>query len=231
MPPVEAAIYVFSQLEEEAWVRADQLSLPLRIFCDEELSDEEICATGWRWGYLARQEVNGVTYYQPAEKETELDVDPEYYLYAPADQDLVVNLETIPYQELEYLARISDLLMADASGPCLAASPNLIKMGRVLKTIQEQPLTQWLRENAPAFRQALEAVEHRWSKQILHENLFIAQVNDLGLKVQLERAFPDPRKVAFLPNDYIAFPRRMLTEVETVVTQSGHVIRFMENDD
>jgi len=31
-PPVEAAAYVFSQLEEGAWIRADQLSLPLRIF-------------------------------------------------------------------------------------------------------------------------------------------------------------------------------------------------------
>ena len=239
VPPVEAAAYVFSQLEEEAWIRADQLSLPLRIFCDEAASShvrsgvrgEEVCRAGWRWGYLARQEVDGVTYYRRAEKKTEPDTAPQYYLYAPNDRYLIVNLETIPYQKLEYLDQISDLRNADVSGPCLAASPNLIKMGRSLRTIQEQPLTQWLREKAPAFRQALETVEQRWGKQIVHQGLIVAKVNDLGLKVQLERAFPDPRKALFLPNDYIAFPRRMLTKVETVVTKAGHVIRFMENND
>ncbi len=231
VPPAEAAAYVFSQLEEEAWIRADQLSLPLRIFCDEEVSGEEVCRAGWRWGYLARQEVDGVTYYRRAEKETEPDTAPQYYLYAPDDRDLIVNLETIPYQALEYLDQISDLRMADASGPCLAASPSLVKMGRSLAAIRKQPLTQWLRENAPAFCQALETVEQRWGKQIVHQDLLVAKVNDLGLKVQLERAFPDPRKVLFLPNGYIAFPRRMLTKVETVVTKAGHVIRLVENND
>jgi hypothetical protein len=242
VPPVEAAAYVFSQLEEKAWIRADQLSLSLRIFCDEAasshvrsgVSGEEVCRTGWRWGYLAKQEADGVTYYRRAEKEAEPDTDPQYYLYAPDGcryRDLIVNLETIPYQALEYLDQISDLRMADASGPCLAASPSLVKMGRSLAAIQQQPLTQWLRENAPAFRQALETVEQRWGKQIVHQDLFVAKVDDLGLKVQLERAFPDPRKVLFLPDDYIAFPRRMLTKVEKVVTEAGHVIRLVENDD
>jgi len=258
VPPVEAAAYVFSQLEEEAWIRADQLSLPLQIFCDEAASSrdvaaasshdvaaassrvrsgvrgEEVCRAGWRWGYLARQKVDGVTYYRRAESKTEPDTDPQYYLYAPngcRDRDLIVNLETIPYQKLEYLDQISDLRNADVSGPCLAASPNLVKMGRSLRTIQEQPLTQWLRENAPAFRQALETVEQRWGKQIVHQGLIVAKVNDLGLKVQLERAFPDSRKALFLPDDYIAFPRQMLAKVETVVTKAGHVIRLMENND
>jgi len=258
VPPVEAAAYVFSQLKDEAWIRADQLSQPLQIFCDEAASShgvaaassrdvaaatyrvrsgvrgEEVCRAGWRWGYLARQEVDGATYYRMAEKKNESDTSPQYYLYAPDGsryRDLIVNLETIPYQALEYLDQISDLRNADVSGPCLAASPNVVKMGRALKTIQEQPLTQWLRENAPAFRQALETVEQRWGKQIVHQGLIVAKVNDLGLKVQLERAFPDPRKALFLPNDYIAFPRRMLTKVETMVTKAGHVIRLMENND
>ena len=74
-------------------------------------------------------------------------------------------------------------------------------------------------------------MEQRWGKQIVHQDLFVAKVNDLGLKVQLERAFPNPKKVLFLPNDYIAFPRQMLTKVEKVVTEAGHVIRFVENND
>jgi hypothetical protein len=232
--PIEAATYAFSRLGEKEWVPPGQLSLPLGIFCDALLSGEQICAAGWQWGCLAKQEADGNTYYRLPEQEAEADVDPQYYLYAAADRPLVVNLETIPYSSLEHLAQISNLQAAD-SGPALAegpahlvASPNLIKMGHAPETLGDQPLTQWLRENAPPFRQALETVEQRWGKQIVHQELMMARVSDLGLKVQLERAFPDPKDVVFLPNDYIAFPRHLWAAVEKVVIKSGHVIRTVQ---
>lgn len=228
--PVEAATYAFSQLGKNEWIHPRQLSLPLKVFCDEKMSGKAICETGWQWGCLARQELDGSTHYRSAERESTVDVEPGHHLHVHADQDLVVSLEAIPLQMLESLARISDLAVADAPGPCLAASPSLIKMGRALESIQGQPLISWLRENAPSFRRALEVVEQRWGKQILHENLFVAKVNDVGLKVQLEREFSDPRKVLFLPNDHIAFPRRMLSKVRKVVTGAGHVIKWVEND-
>jgi hypothetical protein len=87
---------------------------------------------------------------------------------------------------------------------------------------------QWLRENVPAFRQTLETVEQRWGQQIVHTNLLIARVSDLSLKVQLERSFPE--KVVFLPNDYLAFPQRLLPEITKVVAKSGHVIRMVEQN-
>lgn len=230
VPPIRVATYAFAQLAEDEWIRPEQLSLPLRIFCAEAIGGEDICTTGWRWGYLARQEVDGTIYYRSAAKRTDEDVEPEDYLQVSDERHLLVNLETIPYQALDYLNRTTELHVADADGPYLAASPNLTKIGRSLKSIQEQPLTPWLRENAPTFRRALEAAEERWGQQIIHQNLLIARVDDLGLKVQLEEAFQNPRKVLFLPNDYIAFPQDMLREVKKVVTGAGHVIKEVEND-
>ncbi|MEA3340008.1 MAG: hypothetical protein U9R15_08585 [Chloroflexota bacterium] len=229
-PPIETAAYVFSQLGENEWVRPGQLSLALRIFCDGLASSEKICAAGWRWGYLARQKAEGVTYFRLS-KASRPDAAPEDYMRPAAEGPLLVDLATVPYRDLERLARMASLQTADAKDPCLIASPNLVKMGRALETIRDWPLTQWLRENAPTFHQALETVEERWGKQIVHQNLLVAQVDDVGLKVQLEKVFPDPKTVLFLPNDYIAFPRRMFTKIKKAVDKAGRVIKLVKNDD
>ncbi|MBS1254183.1 MAG: hypothetical protein MAG451_03240 [Anaerolineales bacterium] len=252
--PVEATTYILGQLGENEWIRPGQLSLPLRIFCGVHVSGEEICAAGWEWGSLAKQEADGDTYYRlPAEgvlgegPETGSSPDPKQYLYAPAGHPLGVNLETVPYQRLEQLAQISDLEVAGSGsatsagsvqalnqvegGPHLLASPNLIKLGNAPASLREQPLTQWLRDNAPAFRQALETVEQRWGKQIVHEDVLIAQVDDVALKVQLENAFPDAKEVVFLSNDFMVFPRQLLPAIERAVAKSGHVIRTVQPND
>ena len=228
--PIKAAVYVFSQLEENEWIHPGQLGLPLRVFCDAHLSGEEVCKTGWQWGYLAKQEADGDTYYRLPKTETAIDVSPERYLYAASGHRLAVNLETVPYNCLELLVQIANVQVADLGQPHLTASPDTIKMGHALESIRNHPLTQWLRENAPDFRQALETVEQRWGKQIIHENLLIAHVGDLILRVQLERAFPDSEAIVFLPNDYIAFPYHLLAAVEKVIAKSGHVIRTVQQN-
>jgi len=228
--PIKATTYVLGQLGENEWVRPGQLSMPLRIFCDAHLSGEEVCAAGWQWGCLARQEADGNTYYRLPRKATEADVDPTDYLYVSPGRPFVVNLEAVPYQSLEHLARISNLQVTESGRPYLSATPDLIRIGNALEAVRDQPLTQWLRQNAPAFRQALETVEQRWGKQIIHENLLLARVSDAVLKVKLEKSFSDPKEVVFLPNDFIAFPHQLLPAIEKVVSKSGHVIRTVQRN-
>ncbi len=230
LPPVQAAVHIFSQLEQNEWIRPNQLNLPLRIFCDAHLSGEQICQDGWQWSCLAKQEVDGNTYYRLPE-ESQTDTSPEHYLHTPAGHPMTVNLETVPYDSLELLAQISNVQAADSGQPYLLASPDLIKIGNALESIRHRPLTQWLQENAPDFRQALETVEQRWGRQIVHENLLIAHVDDMVLKVQLEKAFADSADVVFLPNDYIAFPNLLLAEIAKVIAKSGHVIRTVQQND
>jgi hypothetical protein len=229
VPPVQAVNFAFSQLGAKEWIPPEQLNLPLRVFCAAALGGREICAAGWKWGYLARQTVDGTVYYRPSGEEDqaaqELDIGAS--LDASTRWPVLVNLAEIPYGRLELLARISDL---EIVGDRLAATPNLVRMGRALEAVRGRPLTRWLRDHAPAFRQALGTVEGRWGRQIVHENLLIAQVDDLALKVQLERAFADSRDVVFLAGDFVAFPYDLLPEVERAVTRWGHVIRTVQAD-
>ena len=226
--PIQATDYVFSQLGENDWIRPGQLNLPLRIFCDTDISGEAICKAGWKWGYLAKQKTGDDTYYRLPGQDAQDKTSPEHYLHATPDQPLVVNLETVPYDSLELVAQISNVQVIESGQPHLAALPNVVKIGNALESIRHHPLTQWLRENAPDFRRALETVEQKWGKQILHENLLVAHVGDLVLKVQLEKAFPNPTDVVFLPNDYIAFPYHLLAAVEKVIAKSGHVIKTVQ---
>jgi hypothetical protein len=231
VPPIEAATHILGQLGEQEWIRPEEISLPLEIFCDVQLDGRKLCEAGWKWGCLSRQKVEGITYYRLPEREVEVEVLPEQYLFAATGQPLVLHLETVPYTSLEHLARISNLEVMDRVQGLLTATPNLIRMGKAPESVRGHRLMQWLRQQDPAFRRALETVEERWGKQIIHEDLLIARIGDLALKVQLEKAFPDPREVLFLPNDYITFPRALWTAVQKVVTRSGHVIKVVQCND
>lgn len=227
--PVEASMYILSQLGENEWIHPEQLSSPLKIFSQTHLRGEEICVIGWYWGCLARQQLEGVAYYRLPHSETDPDVEPIYYFHAEPDRPMVVNLETVPYQALEQLGQIARLKVGSPGPAYPLAQPDLIKMGNAPPSVWAGPLVGWLRENVPAFQRAFKTVKQRWGKQIIHQNLLLAKVNDLALKVQLERAFPE--KVVFLPNDYLAFPQQLLAEIEKVLANSGHVIRTIYPDD
>ena len=168
-------------------------------------------------------------YYRPAGAER--DLAPAAYLQVDPEGILRLDLEKVPYRALEQIAKIAKFQLAETGGTDLIMAPDLLRMGQALEVVRDQPLVQWLREKAPNFRQALETVEARWGKQIVHQNLVIAQVRDLGLKVQLERTFSDPQKVIFLPDDYLAFPPNLLPQIERLITKSGHVIKRVQHND
>jgi hypothetical protein len=50
-------------------------------------------------------------------------------------------------------------------------------------------------------------------------------VKDLTLKVALQKAFPKPDQLMLLPNDFIAFPRELLADMQRLVGKSGYVVK------
>ncbi|HRW11273.1 MAG TPA: hypothetical protein P5121_39510, partial [Caldilineaceae bacterium] len=90
---------------------------------------------------------------------------------------------------------------------------------------------QWLEANAPVYAEAQKTVQRRWGKTIVHENLLVAKVNDLTLKVAIEKALGDDDNLLLLPNNFIAFPSGLLSAVEKVVRQTGHVVKQVLPDE
>jgi hypothetical protein len=108
----------------------------------------------------------------------------------------------------------------------LRAYPSLIKLGRSIPAQRNAPLSRWLAENVPAFGQALETVNAKWGKTLLHENLLFAQVRDLSLRVQLERELKE--NLVVLSDHYIAFPQESRPSVEKVLKKTGFVVKTVK---
>jgi hypothetical protein len=226
----EAVSYALSLLSPEEWLANRQLKPVLKIFChglhlDAVQQDpHKICHAGWMWGCLSRNTANDQTGYRIGGNypETGRDLPFTRYLLPSKKQDLIVDLETIPYKVLETLAGISNFKVI---GSQLTATPDMVRLGRVFNSICQEPLTNWLGNNVPCFGDAIKKVKARWGKQIIHQDLLVAKVRDLSLKVAIEKTFSDPAKLVFLPDDFIAFPRGLLCEIERLVTKSGFVVR------
>ena len=227
--PTKAAVYAFSLLMPGEWILPDELSSLFKIFCyDMDQPDpEKVCHAGWKQGCLAKQTIAEKTYYALPEDHTDAgaQMDPGRFLKKTNDGTVIVDISTIPYASLEFLAWISNFRVA---GSQLTAFPNSVKIGRIVMDIDQVPLTSWLRKNASAFAGAISMIEQRWGKLVVHQNLLVARVRDLSLKVAIQKAFADSGKVVFLPDNFIAFPNDLTKKMEALVNKSGYVVKAIE---
>jgi hypothetical protein len=222
LPPAEAVLRILAGLDADLWSDTDALTVPLEIFCGFRVDAGSVCESGWRWGLLARQEVESRTWYRLAPPAAAADAPPDRYL-AVRDVEVSVDLDAVPFEALETLVRMSDQQPVPGGQPLLLVTPNLVKLGRMAETVAEDPLASWLQKNAPAFHQAFVTVRQRRGKTILHENLSVARVSDLSLKVALVKALGN--RIVPLGEEFIAFPSEAVDEVKRLVAQMGHVVK------
>jgi len=221
--PAEAAVHIFGGLDDGFWSDPDALAAPLSAFCGSKVDSRSVCESGWRWGCLARLEADGRNWYRLAPQVLADDVSPDHYLDVTADGTVTVDLDNVPFETLQHLVTISDQRPGPGRRPVLLVTPNLIKIGRASEAVLAQPMAEWLRQNSSSFREATETLRRRRGKTIVHEDLSIARVGDLALKVAIEKALGD--RMVSLGKDYVAFPKKEIGNVKRVVTRSGHVVK------
>ena len=223
LQPADAVLRILAGLDADLWSDADALAVPLEIFCGSRVDAGSVCESGWRWGFLARQEAEGRKWYRLAPPSAADDAPPDRYLAVRGDEGVAVNLDTVPFEALETLVMTTDQRPVPGRQPLLLVTPNLVKLGRSADTTAALPLVEWLQKNAGAFHQAFETVRQRRGKTILHENLSVARVSDLSLKIALEKALGS--RVVSLGEEFLAFPAGAVAEVKRLVAQRGHVVK------
>ncbi len=230
---IEAVSLIFSQLRPNEWICPSQLDTPIKMLCygGNLPTGEKLCQAGWKEGILAKHTVDGENYYRmplpPEPTNDDETLAPAAYL-TPQEEGVKADLERIPYPQIEQLNRIMYFDIKDGN---LIAKSDLIKLGWATPDVWEWPITLWLEANVPAFETVLQKVKARWGQQIVHENLYIAKIDDLSLKVQIERAFSDPSTMLSLANDFIAFPKEQLPEIKKIVSKAGYVIKTISRGD
>lgn len=229
----EATRFICAQLGEGRWAPAEAITPLLATLCygEPEVDGPTVCAAGWQWGCLARQQIAGQMCYRlPIEDPGTTDDDLARYLSPAPDGAAIINLETVAYKVLEQIARVSDLRQAGA-GPYLIAKPNLIRLGRTTASLRRQPALQWLQTHAAAYREAFALAEERWGKQIIHTNLLVARITDPALRVQIERSLSGREDFIGLSEEFIAFPQAVLPAIERAVSKAGYVIKTVRGPD
>lgn len=226
--PIQLVTYALSQLNRNEWILPDELSSLWRIlYTEEEAPDSQtICETGWKWGYLSKQKLQGKSYYRPAETLDASTVTPESYQTVQGDGTVELDLEKVPYETLEVLAQIATMTVVDSR---LQISPDLIATGNAPLNVRNHPQTQWLKHNSALFRAVLEKVDENWGKIIIHDNLMVARVSDIGLMVKLQQSFHDHKKVIPLAKEFIAFPCEAFPAIRSFVERSGYVIKTVND--
>jgi hypothetical protein len=224
--PIEAVLYALSLLGADEWLTPRELSPLLKMFCPPDIADPDaICQAGYDCGCLLKLSEAGMDYYRlPDERSAGLNMEPGCYLPADSRQTVAINLQLIPLQNLEFLAQIATLKV---DGRQLRVSPNLVRMGRAMPSLPNHPLVEWLQEQSPLFKEAVKSIAQRWGKQILHQDLLIAKIKDLSLKVLIRNSITDPEQLLFLSDDFVAFPANLAATIEKLVNKAGHVIKWV----
>jgi hypothetical protein len=219
-------LHAFSRLAPDEWIRHEELGPLLRLYHHpgKPPHTQDVCEAGCRLGCLARHRAGEATYYRSANLTRHAGCAPEDYLALEADR-LRVDMQAVPYRDLELIASIAKLTV---TGAALVARPDIIRLGGAPDRVWSDPLTQWVRRHATAFGEAMDSIEARRGKQIVHDNLLIARVKDLSLRVQIQKAISQPGQLVTLPNGYIAFPVDALGDIQRLLTRSGYVIKTIQ---
>ena len=221
-PPDEAVIAILSKLGADAWADVRQITELLNIFSDKAVDAATVCEAGWAWGLLAKRHEDGKPWYRLAPQQAA--VAPHRYLIPVEEDDCVtVDLSTIPLAALEQVVAISDQRISPGGNRSLLITPSFLKLGRADDELLASEPVQWLVEHTKPFAETCVALAERRGQTILHEDVAIARVSDLSLKVAIQTALG--QNVVSLKNDFIAFPHGRLAEVQRVVKKSGHVVK------
>jgi hypothetical protein len=227
LPVPEAMVQILGGLPLGAWADAEGLAAALEMFCGSKVDGNAALDSGYRWGCLARHEADGKTWYRTAPQLPAADVAPNSYLDLTSDGQVAMDLDAVPFESLEQLVTISNQRASSGRRPVLLVTPNLVKLGRAADEVLMSPLLEWLQRHSPAFQQAIETRGQRRGKTLVHENLCVARVGDLGLKVAIEKALGE--SIVPLGDEYIAFAKGSLADVKRVVDKSGHVVKEATN--
>jgi hypothetical protein len=228
LSPTEAVLRLLSS---EHWTAPKALEPALKIYCfgGNVPPAENLLKVGWELGLLSRLEIGSVPHYRlaptsdPTATASPYPATLKWADTASKPGSVKIDLRLIPLHDLDLLNTQTHL---DLEHGELHAFSSLIKLGRATPAQRNSPLSLWLAEQIPAFGKVLESVNAQWGKTLLHENLLVARVRDLSLRVQLERELG--QNLVLLNQHFIAFPREHLFNVEKVLTKTGFVTKTVK---
>jgi hypothetical protein len=232
LTPVDLIYYAFSFLRENQWADADDLTAFFKIAYPsaDKLPDvRKACEKGWQNGCLEKLSLDGKTVYRLAAPDPGHGfLNPAAFVTIKTDEFFEIDLKHIPFEALESICKTCKLHVSQKK---LVAQPDLVLISYASKQMASSPVLSWLQKHHKLFGQIVATIKKKEGKTVIHDNLLIAAVKDLSLKVLLEKKFSDSKQVVTLSDEYISFPLNLLPEIQKVVIKSGHAVKYVDADE
>lgn len=231
LTPVDLIDYAFSLLGENQWADADDLAAFFKIAYPSanKLPDvRNACEKGWQNGCLEKLSLDGKTVYRLAAPDPDHDLlNPAAFVTIKTDEFFEIDLKHIPFEALESICKTCKLHVSQKK---LVAQPDLVLISYASKQMASSPVLGWLQKHHKLFGQIVATIKKKEGKTIVHDNLMIAAVKDLSLRVLLEKKFSHSKQVVTLSDEFISFPLNLLPEIQKVVIKSGHAVKYVDAD-
>jgi len=232
LTPVDLIEYALSLLGENQWADADDLSAFFKIAYPsaDKLPDvRKACEKGWQNGCLEKLSLNGKAVYRLAALDPDHDLlNSAAFLTVKTDEFFEIDLRRIPFKALESICKTCKVHVSQKK---LVAQPDLVRISYALKQMASSPVFIWLQKHHKLFGQIVATIQKKEGKTIVHDNLLIAAIKDLSLRVLLEKKFSDSKQVVTLSGEFISFPLNLLPEIQKVVIKSGHAVKYVAADE
>ncbi|MDB4444504.1 hypothetical protein N9174_04120 [bacterium] len=232
LTPVDLIDYAFSLLGKNRWADADDLPAFFKIAYPSanKLPDaRKACETGWQNGCLEKLSLNGKAVYRLAALDPAHDrMNPAAFLTVKTDEFFEIDLRRIPFEALESICQTCKLQVSQQK---LMAQPDLLLISYASKQMASSPVLIWLQKHHKLFGQIVATIKKKEGKTVVHDNLMIAAVKDLSLRVLLEKKFSDSKQVVSLSDEFISFPLNLLPEIQKAVIKSGHAVKYLDADE
>jgi hypothetical protein len=139
---------------------------------------------------------------------------------AAGDGGVEIDIDRTGFQPLFELARLSRVECRDGR---LCLLPDIVRLGRAWPQSASLAVLRTVRASSPAFDQALDHVERRHGKLLVHEGLLVLRIEDLGFRTFLMHRLGG--SIRSLGGAYLAAPRGLAAEVEKLARKEGFAPR------
>jgi len=221
LPIIATMMTILGRLAPTEGVAASALE-PLRafLFCGHpDLKMPDLCEAMFAYGLLSRQKKKSV--YRPR---TPMAAEPEFrrFIQSMDDKQIAINRRTIGAGELADLAKVAKLSIDRAD---LVAKPDLVRLSHHRQLMDASPFLRWLCEQHEPWRQTAAVVDERLGRTFVHDNLLLAHITDLTLRMAVQKGLQAGLDYVQLEDEWFAFAPRLRGHIHAVAQKLGHAAR------
>jgi hypothetical protein len=126
--------------------------------------------------------------------------------------------------DLNSLFVLSQISRAHSTSGSLFLAPDIVRIGKSYATDARQPVWNDVRAISKDYARAFETVESRHGKLILHENISLLRIEDLGLRALIKQKFSD--QIREIEDPYMALAQELKPELEAFIRKQGYSVRY-----